>query len=213
MFIKTLGTGSSGSKWALYDSQQPDTVPLKLYWSNTRTDNALCVTSDCQSVYYVRTELYYYVRTEGFVYASQQPGTIPLKLYWNSAYQDNLLCAGSDCESLHYGSQFVRIEGYACLLPARCYESLGGHASTEGNVVQGGDNHGGLTLDGCQAACDAAPTCRSFTWGAYFGGCYLKDQEHASTSSFGNHVEYVTIYQTACPAPPSPPPPSRSLAA
>lgn len=96
----------------VYEFQAPNTVPLDLYYHDTRKDYMLVATDESRNA--AIGAGYRLVKTEGYAYASQQPGTIPLKLLWSADRQDNFTTTTK--EGMHNaavaGYSTVRTEAY-----------------------------------------------------------------------------------------------------
>lgn len=88
-------------------------VPLQLYWSEERQDNFTAAATD--SINGAVSPLYYFVRTEGYIFPTPQNGTVPLELYYEGYTRfDNFTTAtqaGME-EALRIGYWRVRTEGY-----------------------------------------------------------------------------------------------------
>ncbi len=88
-------------------------VPLQLYWSDERQDNFTAAATD--SINGAVSPLYYFVRTEGYIFPTPQNDTIPLELYYEGYTRfDNFTMAtqaGME-EALRIGYWRVRTEGY-----------------------------------------------------------------------------------------------------
>lgn len=121
----TAGGQSAAGDWScefkrtegyVYPTEQPDTVPLELFWSEDRTDNAT-VASEATKAELLAAG-YSKTASEGFIYATEQPGTVPLKLFFNkdmNEYYSTTPQTGEQA-ALEEGFEFVRVEGY--ILPA-----------------------------------------------------------------------------------------------
>ena len=96
----------------LLPTQEPGTVPLKLYWNAQREDNFTTATAEGERD--AIASGYGFARVEGYVFRSQQPGTVPLKLFWSAQRGDNFTTATAAGEQSAVAAsyQFVRVEGY-----------------------------------------------------------------------------------------------------
>lgn len=96
----------------VYADQAAGTVPLKLFYSDSRGDYFTSGTAEGE-----RTAIaagYSMIGIEGYVFLTSQPMTVPLKLFWSNARVDNYSIATPDGESsaLRSGYAFARVEGY-----------------------------------------------------------------------------------------------------
>ena len=96
----------------VFASQQPGTIPLQLYWSEARQDNA--TVASAESIAEVTAAGYENKATEGYIYASEQPGTVALKLYYKPEITEyySTTSATGEQDALAKGFKFVRVEGY-----------------------------------------------------------------------------------------------------
>jgi hypothetical protein len=90
----------------------PNTVPVKLYFNQSRGDNFTTATTEGQEA--ARMAQYREVRVEGYAFAGPLPGSVPLKMYYNSKRGDSFTTATAEGEqtALREGYQFGRIEAY-----------------------------------------------------------------------------------------------------
>jgi len=90
----------------------PDVVPLKLYWNAERGDNFTTGTPRGEAL--AKAAGYEFSRIEGYVYRTQKPGTVPLKNYWSAERGDNFTTATARGEgaALAAGYVYSQIEGY-----------------------------------------------------------------------------------------------------
>lgn len=100
----------------VFPAEQPGTVPLELYWSEDRTDNAT-VASEATKAELLEAG-YSKTASEGFIYSTEQPGTVPLKLFFNKEMNEYYSTTPQTGEkkAIDEGFEFVRIEGY--IMPA-----------------------------------------------------------------------------------------------
>lgn len=94
------------------DANDPDLVPLKLYWSAERGDNYTTATPRGEGL--AKAAGYEFSRIEGYVFRTQKPGTVPLKNYWSAERGDNFTTATAQGEraALAAGYVFSQVEGY-----------------------------------------------------------------------------------------------------
>jgi hypothetical protein len=95
----------------------PGTVPLWLWYNNTRGDNF--TTSDAahwDPALGSPLSGYTYVRIEGYIYSASVPGSCPLQSSYNGAAEDNYL-QGKTSHPAPAGYSVYRTEGY---MPAAC---------------------------------------------------------------------------------------------
>jgi len=93
----------------------PSSIPLQQYWSDSRTDNALCGTEDCANGLGETNGGYYRVRVEGLAFEDQLNETVPLTMYWSSANSDYATVANYNMNETGY--TFVGINGYIFTKP------------------------------------------------------------------------------------------------
>jgi hypothetical protein len=98
----------------VFSQQQPDTVPLNLYWSESRKDNF--VTATAAGAKSATDAGYAFIRVEGYVYSSPKTGTVPLSTYYSPQRGDNFTTATAESvnSATEAGYTLVeRVEGYA----------------------------------------------------------------------------------------------------
>lgn len=100
----------------VFTTEQPGTVPLELYWSDDRTDNATIASEETKAE--LLASGYRKTASEGYIYSTEQPGTVPLKLFFNKDMNEYYSTTPQTGEkaAVDEGFVFVRIEGY--IMPA-----------------------------------------------------------------------------------------------
>jgi len=90
----------------------PNMVPLKLYYSDSRRDNFTTATSEGERD--ARGAGYRYARVECYLLRSQQADAVPLKLYYSDSRGDNFTTATKEGarDAVASGYRYVRDEGY-----------------------------------------------------------------------------------------------------
>jgi hypothetical protein len=99
------------------DSQQktaedPNMLPLKLYYNDARRDNFTTATSEGERD--ARGAGYRFARVECYLLRNQSSDNVPLKLFYSDARGDNFTAATGDGEraAKASGYRYVRVEGY-----------------------------------------------------------------------------------------------------
>lgn len=121
----TAGGQSAAADWDctfkrtegyVFITEQPGTVPLELYWSDDRTDNATIASEETKAE--LLASGYRKTASEGYIYSTEQPGTVPLKLFFNKDMNEYYSTTPQTGEkaALDEGFEFIRIEGY--IMPA-----------------------------------------------------------------------------------------------
>ena len=116
--INVFGYHLVRSECGVFATQQPGSIPLQLYWSETLQDNATVAAA--ASIEAVKAAGYENKATEGYIYADEHPGTVAVKLFYSSKLDDyyTTTAATGEADALAKGYRFVRIEGYALPLAA-----------------------------------------------------------------------------------------------
>jgi len=82
-----LDYGLAYAEGWIFTFPAPGTVPLDLYYHDSREDHFLIATAESRRA--ADEAGYRLVRREGYAYDSQQPGTVPLELFWSQDRADN----------------------------------------------------------------------------------------------------------------------------
>lgn len=109
---------------AFSNIQAIGTNPLKLFYSQARTDNF--TTATIKGSKDATAAGYRYAGVEGYVLSNQEIGTKPLKLYYSPTRKDNFLTATPQGErdAKAAGYRFARIEGYVYSNPGKGRKAL-----------------------------------------------------------------------------------------
>jgi hypothetical protein len=99
----------------VFETQEPNTVPLRLFYSDQRGDNF--TTATAQGAKDARGSGYREVdRIEGYIYRTKpKTPSRALTLYWHAQRGDNFLLGHEESEAAAKAAGYVRvrIEGYA----------------------------------------------------------------------------------------------------
>jgi hypothetical protein len=89
------------------------TIPLKVYWSDTRKDGMTLASH--RSERSAKAAGYNFVTIAGYIYRKPHPGAVALKQWYHKSRKDNFLTASSREEksAKRHGYKYVRTEGYA----------------------------------------------------------------------------------------------------
>lgn len=113
-----------GEEGRVYPTSRPGTIPLMLWFSETRGD--YFTTTDPRWRSRPVETSYHFVGIQGYIYdpeAPQPPGTLPLYSAWSPSREDNLLAVDTRYKGGYFRQrlseadyEFVRVEGF--ILPA-----------------------------------------------------------------------------------------------
>ncbi len=97
----------AGVQGRIFATQQPGTIPLKLYLNAGTQDYLIAATAKI-------TEKFTLLAVEGYVYSKPRPGTVALKLFWSKQRKHNLGLVSPEAETLAKvaGYEFNRTECY-----------------------------------------------------------------------------------------------------
>ncbi len=92
----------------IFATQQPGTIPLKLYLNAGAQDYLIAATTK------ITSERFTLLAVEGYVYSKPRPGTVALKLFWSKQRKHNLGLVSPEAETLAKvaGYEFNRTECY-----------------------------------------------------------------------------------------------------
>jgi hypothetical protein len=102
----------SGIKCYIFQTQQPNTVPLYRYNNPTTTDQYCTTDEGFKKI--ASNSGYHYEGILGYIYKTQQPNTVPLKQFYNEAMHDDFLMTDEGFIKFEktFGYKFKTIEGY-----------------------------------------------------------------------------------------------------